>query len=139
MRNYLETSSPTVLYKMLLEDHTTRIHEARPDEDIDLSFDHGGWTSALGRHKFTHEEMSEWINAVISRLLEGDSFYSGTRRPRVLEIGCGTGMILFRLAKLCESYTAIDFMPSAVAQVRAHAQTCGLKNVQVSHLVDSND
>ena len=38
---------------------------------------------------------------------------------RVLEIGCGTGMVLFRLAASCESYVGIDFSASALQYIRS--------------------
>lgn len=75
--------------------------------------------------------MKEWLDTTVARLLEQDCFQQG-RRPRVLEIGSGTGMILFRLAKFCESYTGIDLLPSAVAQVQSHARTLGLDHVKVA-------
>ncbi|KAB5588830.1 Non-ribosomal peptide synthetase [Ceratobasidium theobromae] len=100
------------------------------NEDVDLSFDHRGWTSGLDRRKFTEFEMAEWLDATINRILELGCFQDG-RRPRVLEIGCGTGMILFRLADLCESYTGVDLLPSAVAQVHKHARARGMDHVNV--------
>ncbi|KAF8596139.1 acetyl-CoA synthetase-like protein [Ceratobasidium sp. AG-I] len=110
-------------------DNYTEAKES-PDEQIDLSFDHRGWTSNLGRRELTTEEMTEWIDTTIARLLEQDCFQHG-RRPRVLEIGSGTGMILFRVAKFCESYTGVDLLPSAVAQVQSHARTLKLDHVKV--------
>ncbi|KAB5589352.1 Non-ribosomal peptide synthetase [Ceratobasidium theobromae] len=100
------------------------------NEDVDLSFDHRGWTSGLDRRKFTEFEMTEWLDSTINRILELGCFENGLR-PRVLEIGCGTGMILFRLAGLCESYTGVDLLPSAVAQVQKHARAQGMDHVNV--------
>lgn len=39
---------------------------------------------------------------------------------KVLEIGCGTGMVLFRLAPLCTGYVGTDFSGQALAHVRRH-------------------
>src|SRR5207248_6450511 len=37
---------------------------------------------------------------------------------RVLEIGCGTGLLLFRIAPHCESYCGTDFSQAALDHVR---------------------
>jgi SAM-dependent methyltransferase/acyl carrier protein len=42
----------------------------------------------------------------------------GAPLPRVLEIGCGTGLLLFRLAALTSDYLATDFSPVALDLVR---------------------
>lgn len=77
--------------------------------------------------------MTEWLDTTVSRILELDCFEAG-KKPRVLEIGPGTGMILFRIAHLCDTYTGFDILPSAVGQVQTHARTLGLDNVDVSVL-----
>src|SRR5262249_6719947 len=38
---------------------------------------------------------------------------------RVLEIGCGTGMLLFRIAPECAAYDALDFSQRSLDSVRA--------------------
>ena len=39
------------------------------------------------------------------------------RPSRVLEIGCGTGLLLTRLAGTCESYVGLDFSAEVLAQL----------------------
>src|SRR6185295_1632938 len=41
------------------------------------------------------------------------------RPGRVLEIGAGTGLLLFRVAPHSTSYTATDFSPRVIAQLEA--------------------
>ena len=55
--------------------------------------------------------MHEWVEATVARI--------GSLAPqRVLEIGCGTGLLLFRLAPACARYVGTDFSAVAQAQVQ---------------------
>src|SRR6266571_4942020 len=57
--------------------------------------------------------MREQVDETVARILE--------RRPHsVLEIGCGTGMLLFRLAPHCETYVGMDFSDVALRHVERH-------------------
>ena len=51
--------------------------------------------------------MREWAEHTAGRIL-------ALKPRRVLEIGCGTGMLLFRIAPHCEHYHAVDFSASAI-------------------------
>jgi amino acid adenylation domain-containing protein len=69
-----------------------------------------GWNSSYTGTPIPVEEMREWLEATVERL-------AALRARRVLEIGCGTGMLLFRLAPACEDYLATDFSPAALEWV----------------------
>ena len=56
--------------------------------------------------------MREWVDVTVARI-------AALQPERVLEIGCGTGLLLYRLAPNCERYVGTDF--SAVAQRQVHA------------------
>jgi non-ribosomal peptide synthase protein (TIGR01720 family) len=59
------------------------------------------------------DEMRQWADATAERILQLD--------PReVLEIGCGTGLILFRLAPHCRQYLGVDFSAGLLEQARRH-------------------
>src|SRR5438445_10525846 len=66
--------------------------------------------------------MREWIDCTIERVQQ-------LRPRRVLEIGCGTGLILFRIAPGCELYHGIDLSAAALARVKAEADRRGLGGV----------
>jgi SAM-dependent methyltransferase len=55
--------------------------------------------------------MKEWLDHTIGRLQE-------LAPRRVLEIGCGTGLLLYRLLPAVEHYTAVDFSAHALSQIR---------------------
>ena len=51
-------------------------------------------------------------------------------RPRpILQLGCGTGLLLFRLAPGCEAYTGTDFSPVRL-NGRRHRRPCGRQRVE---------
>ena len=47
---------------------------------------------------------------------------------RVLEIGCGTGLLLFRIAPRCERYVATDFSDASLDYVRRHLAGVGARD-----------
>ena len=49
----------------------------------------------------------------------------GARPARILDLGCGPGLYLNRLAQSGHSGTGIDFSPASIAYARATAETAG--------------
>ena len=72
-----------------------------------------GWNSSYTLQPIPAEHMREWADATVSRIL-------ALRPKRVLEIGCGTGMLLFRLADRCDRYIGVDFSEEALRFVKSH-------------------
>ncbi len=81
-----------------------------------------GWQSSYSGQEIPRPEMDEWINGTVERIRD-----LGPRR--VLEIGCGTGLLLFRLAAECEVYVGIDFSAAVIDYVTHHADRLGLDSV----------
>ncbi|HEX9428050.1 MAG TPA: amino acid adenylation domain-containing protein, partial [Candidatus Polarisedimenticolia bacterium] len=79
--------------------------------DADPTFNIGGWNSSDTGEPIPPEEMREWVDGTVERIL-------ALRPRRVLEIGCGTGLLLFRVAPHCAAYWGTDFSPAALAHVR---------------------
>ncbi|TRV72173.1 amino acid adenylation domain-containing protein, partial [Streptomyces sp. 130] len=71
-----------------------------------------GWNSSYDAQPIPEEQMREWRDATVSRIL-------GLRPRRVLEIGVGTGLLLSRIAPHCESYWATDFSATAIDALTA--------------------
>ncbi len=98
---------------------------AREQADQTLDFNITGWNSSYTDKPIPPEEMREWV-AQITELIV--SF----QPQRVLEIGCGTGLLLTRLAPRCESYWATDFSAAALDYVeQLKARLPGLENVKL--------
>jgi natural product biosynthesis luciferase-like monooxygenase protein len=81
-----------------------------------------GWRSSYTGHLIPEAQMREWIACTTERIQQ-------LRPRRVLEVGCGTGMILLRVAPNCELYHGIDLSAAALARVKAEAERRGLVGV----------
>ena len=76
-----------------------------------------GWDSSYTGQPIPAAEMREWLEHTVERivsLLPGQGTPSGGiggegTAVRVLEIGCGTGMLLSRIAPRCTCYLGTDF------------------------------
>ncbi|HEX8149510.1 MAG TPA: amino acid adenylation domain-containing protein [Pyrinomonadaceae bacterium] len=82
-----------------------------PRGALDPYFDITGWNSSYTGEPIPPEEMREWVDTTVERI-------RSLRPRRVLEIGCGTGLLLFRIAPGCERYTATDFSSAALSKIR---------------------
>ena len=70
-----------------------------------------GWTSSFSRRPIPDVQMHEWLQATLGRI-------RALRPRKVLEIGCGVGLVLQHLAPECESYMGTDFSSSALDRLR---------------------
>jgi amino acid adenylation domain-containing protein len=80
-------------------------------EGDDPTFNISGWNSSYDGGPIPEGEMREWVADSVERIL-------ALRPERVLEIGCGTGLLLFRLAPACARFTGTDFSGVALDYVR---------------------
>jgi amino acid adenylation domain-containing protein len=87
----------------------------------DPTFNISGWNSSYTGEPIPAEEMREWVDDAVERILS-------LAPKRALEIGCGTGLLLFRLAPHCESYTGTDFSPAALGYVRQQLTALGSRD-----------
>lgn len=91
---------------------------------VDPTFNISGWNSSYDGRPIPAEEMREWVDHAVERIL-------AERPRRVLEIGCGVGLILFRVARHCERYVGVDFSPVALDYVRSVLALPGCELPQV--------
>ncbi|HEV2274189.1 MAG TPA: condensation domain-containing protein, partial [Acidobacteriaceae bacterium] len=83
-----------------------------------------GWNSSYTRQPIPAEAMLEQIDATAGRLL-------AFQPKRVLEIGCGTGLLLFKVAPHCERYVGTDFSPSVIQMLRDQVKRRNLNHVEL--------
>ncbi|MDC0671967.1 non-ribosomal peptide synthetase [Nannocystis radixulma] len=82
-----------------------------PVDDPAQDFGFRGWNSSYTGEAIPVEEMTEWLDATLAELR--------ALQPRhVLEIGCGSGLLLTRLAPACERYLGTDFSAEGLSHVR---------------------
>ncbi|KAL7780720.1 hypothetical protein CFE70_010746 [Pyrenophora teres f. teres 0-1] len=76
-----------------------------------------GWTSMYDGSDIDKAEMNEWLDDTI------DTMLNGQRPGNVLEIGSGTGMILFNLGDGLQSYVGLDPSRKAVQFIAETAKS----------------
>ncbi|WP_456717096.1 amino acid adenylation domain-containing protein [Bradyrhizobium sp. USDA 4353] len=95
--------------------------------DADLA----GWHDSYTGRPIAVAEMREWQARTTEALL-------ALKPRRVLEIGCGTGLLLRGLADAVESYQGTDFSPPAVTGTRELARRSGWSHVTIEQR-EAND
>jgi amino acid adenylation domain-containing protein len=91
-----------------------------PAADCDPTFNIIGWDSSYTNQPIPAEQMREWVNNQAGQIL-------ALQPSRVLEIGCGTGLLLFRIAPHCVKYCGTDFSPASLNYIQKQ-----LANVELS-------
>ena len=94
--------------------------DAADDPELDLS----GWLSTYDGEPIPAAEMAQWVDETVRRILD-------TEPTRVLEVGCGTGLLLLRVAPGVEHYTGIDFSAEALGRVGAQVARRGMDHVHL--------
>jgi amino acid adenylation domain-containing protein len=87
-----------------------QIYQQAPAHD-DATFNITGWKSAYNGLPIPDDEMQEWVDSAVEQILS-------LRPQRVLEIGCGSGLLLFRIAPHCKEYLGTDFSEIVLRQLR---------------------
>ncbi|MEG4851235.1 amino acid adenylation domain-containing protein [Microcoleus sp. B5-D4] len=94
----------------------------QPAVDSDPTFNIVGWNSSYTNQPIPAEQMRDWANNQAAQIL-------ALQPSRVLEIGCGTGLLLFQIASRCTQYCGTDFSPISLNYIRQHLATQQLANV----------
>jgi amino acid adenylation domain-containing protein len=102
-----------------------RTYSQGQDSLTDLTFNITGWNSSYTRQPIPAPEMREWVENTVSRIL-------AFQPERGLEIGCGTGLLLSRVAKHCLEYWATDYSQVAIQYVERVCKAVeGLEKVKL--------
>ncbi|QEI43193.1 Tyrocidine synthase 3 [Dolichospermum sp. UHCC 0315A] len=98
----------------------------------DPTFNISGWNSSYTGKAIPDSEMREWVESTVSRILLG-------KPQRVLEIGCGSGLLLFRVAPHCQEYWGADYSSATIRNLeRLCGEIEGLENVRLLHKTADN-
>jgi amino acid adenylation domain-containing protein/FkbH-like protein len=84
-----------------------------------------GWNSSYTGQPYPAEHMREWVEYTVERIRK-------LNPKNVLEIGCGTGLLLLRIAPDCSKYFATDFSHKAVSRLERIARERRLSQVSLS-------
>ncbi|MEO0457790.1 MAG: amino acid adenylation domain-containing protein [Cyanobacteria bacterium P01_A01_bin.114] len=88
-------------------DETYRQSSAQADPTFNLT----GWISSYTGMPTPVAEMHEWVDHTVERIL-------ALQPRRLFEIGCGTGLLLYRLAPHCQQYRGIDLSAEAIELIQ---------------------
>ena len=92
----------------------------------DPTFDIGGWNRSSDGAPLPAAEMAEWVETTVGRILAFEP-------EQLLEIGCGTGLLLYRVAPEVERYVATDLSRRAIAELERQLPARGLDHVKLVH------
>jgi amino acid adenylation domain-containing protein len=101
-------------------DETYRTDTEEANEDFNIA----GWNSSYDGQPIPPEEMREWLDNTLAHI-------EALKPQRVLEIGCGTGMILLNIAPHVESYWASDFSQQAISRLENISKKRQLSGVRL--------
>ena len=102
--------------------HDSTYAETAPDDDP--SFNVVGGRSSYSGEPIPVEDMRSWARYAVERI--------GALAPRrVLEIGCGTGLLLLQLAPDCDDYLGTDFSAAALEALERERARRSLGNVRL--------
>jgi amino acid adenylation domain-containing protein len=117
-----QTSLWERIWSEAYEDHPG----AHGEEPADPTFNLSGWNSSYDGAPVDATEMHRWVDHTIERIL-------ALEPRRLLELGCGLGLLLFRVAGSVERYLGTDFSEKAIRYVDRTARSRGMNNVQLVH------
>ena len=83
---------------------------AGSENDERPEFNIAGWNSSYTGKPIEPAQMEDWVNNTVERI-------AALAGPRVLEVGCGTGLLLFRLAERVHRYVATDISAHALSDI----------------------
>ena len=115
-------------WQKIFDDHIYSQPSAQPDPSFNIT----GWNSNYTDEPLPAEEMRVWLEDTLAPI-------RAAAPRRVLEIGCGTGMLMARLAPGCERYCGTDVSKVALEYVRANVLARGRITADVTLLQRAAD
>jgi len=94
------------------------LYRTSEQQDADPTFNLTGWISSYTGEQIPAEQMSESVERTIEAI-------RGLGARRILELGCGIGLLVHRLAPHCERLVATDFSAEAVAYLKSRLGRLG--------------
>ncbi|MCH2087150.1 MAG: amino acid adenylation domain-containing protein [Pseudoalteromonas sp.] len=102
------------------------------DNQVDnLEFDITCWNSSYTKELIPETQMKQWVDSTVSRI-------KSLKPKKVLEIGCGTGLLLFQYAQDCEQVHATDISPNVLTQIAQGVSAKGWEHINL-HNIDASD
>lgn len=123
-RQYLQQTLSQSLQNQHIQQWQTLYNQTYRSTDGTPNFDITGWNSSYTGEPIPLEQMQEWVSDRIGQIL-------ALKPKRVLEIGCGTGLLLFQIAPHTQKYLATDFSLVALESIQNQLQVFNLPHVEL--------
>ncbi|ACC81023.1 non-ribosomal peptide synthetase [Nostoc punctiforme] len=94
-------------------------HQPQDIED-DPTLNLASWNDSYTGKPYPKAAMQEWRDKTVEQILE-------LAPKRVWEIGCGTGMLLLKIAPHCQKYLGTDLVAAGLHYIEQHLQQQSLK------------
>jgi amino acid adenylation domain-containing protein/thioester reductase-like protein len=98
--------------------------QSQDAKSASATFNTSGWTNSYTGTPIPSEELREWLDHTVRRIL-------ALNPRRTLEIGCGMGLLLFRIAPHCQQYLGTDITANAVKHIQQQVQRQDWSHVSV--------
>ncbi|HEX3621707.1 MAG TPA: amino acid adenylation domain-containing protein [Acidimicrobiales bacterium] len=125
---YVEPATPVAGRAVGAADHVAawqQVYDAGPGlTAADPASDVAGWVDSSTGAPFPEAEMAESVDDIVGRVL-------GLAPRRVLELGCGTGRLLWRIAPHCEAYVGTDISTVTLARLDGRRRAAGVGHVRL--------
>ncbi len=87
-------------------------------------FDISGWNSSYTGVSLSAQEMEEWVGSTVALLSE-------QAPSAVLDLGCGSGLPLLRVAPQCERYVGLDVSQRTLDNLQLAVKRAGISQVEL--------
>ncbi|MBF0192726.1 MAG: amino acid adenylation domain-containing protein [Magnetococcales bacterium] len=84
------------------------------------NFHLGGWNDSYTGAALPETQVREWVTLTVERIM-------ALSPRRVLEIGCGSGLLLFRIAPKCDHYCGTDLSAAGIQHIQQHIHATPLE------------
>ena len=108
-------------------DEWSEVWERTYSEETGLepTFNIVGWNDSYSASAIPAAHMREWVDESVVRILSGNP-------QHIMEMGCGTGLLLFAIAPRVSQYHGADFSSQALQYVGRHLHRIGLDEDRVT-------
>ncbi|MBX9769065.1 MAG: class I SAM-dependent methyltransferase [Bdellovibrionales bacterium] len=110
------------------------LHYLQSAKVTDPEFDIGVWKSSYTGEAIPNVEMREWVKETVERVLK--HCHSNTR---VLEIGCGTGLLMYPILSHIQEYIGIDSSEEGLQRLISHSENHPLKARMQFYLKEASE